>query len=237
MAYVLDGILVVLFLLLVWIGHRRGFIKTVSGVVAFAAALVLSSLLAGPVSGFVYDTFVEPPVQEALVAQIGDGSPAADKLDNALADMPALITNQLEANGLNSGAAILERINTANGEETVDQRILTQVVEPMAVPLLKAVCTLLLFLILLIVLTILFKTVDLVAKLPLLKQMNKLLGVVAGAAQGILWVCFAVAALQLVANMGWIDAITPAVLEETFVVDWIASFNPLSAALRELVVF
>ena len=134
MTYVLDGLLVVLFLLMVVIGHRRGFIKTVSGVLAFVAALVLSTLLAGPVSGMVYDAVVEPPVREALVSQIGDNSPAAETLDAALADMPAFITNRLEVSGLNSGAAILDRLNTSGGEGTVDQRILDQVVEPVALP-------------------------------------------------------------------------------------------------------
>ena len=237
MTYVLDGLLVVLFLLMVVIGHRRGFIKTVSGVLAFVAALVLSTLLAGPGSGMVYDAVVEPPVREALVSQIGDNSPAAETLDAALADMPAFITNRLEVSGLNSGAAILDRLNTSGGEGTVDQRILDQVVEPVALPVIKAVCTLLLFLVLLIVLTILFKALDLVAKLPLLKQLNKLLGVVAGAALGLLWVFVFVAVLQLVANMGWVDGITPAVLEDTFVVSRVDAFNPLTAALRELVAF
>ena len=237
MAYVLDGILVVLFVLLVWLGHRRGFIKTVAGVAAFVVALMLSSMLAAPVSGFVYDTFVEPPLQQTLVAQIGEGSPAAETLDGVLEQMPAFVTNRLEANGLNSGAAILSHIGNDAAEGTVDQRILNQVVEPVVLPLLKSVCMLLLFIILLLVLTVLLKMLDVIAKLPLLKQLNKLLGVVAGVAQGLLWVFFAVSVLQLVANLGWIDVLTPALLEETILLRRIHDVNPMTSALRELIVF
>ena len=237
MAYAFDGAILALFALLVWLGHRRGFIKTVSGVVAFVAALVLSSMLSGPVAGFVYNTFVEPPVLDTLTAQIGEGSPAAGQLDAALEQMPAFITNRMEANGLHSGAAILERIGGAQEGETVAESITRQVVEPVAVPLLKSVCMLLLFLILLIVITILLKAVDLVAKLPLLKQLNKALGVVAGILQGLLWVFFAVMVLQLIAQMGWISAVTPALLEDTILIRAINSFNPMTSALRELVAF
>lgn len=237
MAYVLDGLIVALFALLVWLGHRRGFIKTVSGVLAFVAALVLSSMLSGPVSGFMYDTFVEPPVLEKLSAQIGEGSPAAGQLDTALSQMPAFITNRLAANGLDSGAAVLEHISGAEAGESIPESITRQVVEPVVVPLLRSLSMLLLFLALLIVITVLLKAVDLVAKLPLLKQLNKSLGVVAGILQGILWVFFAVTVLQLLANVGWFAFLTPALLEDTVVIRWLNTLNPMTAALRELIVF
>jgi len=237
MAYVLDGLSVVLFALLVWLGHRRGFIKTVSGVLAFVAALVLSSMLSGPVSGFMYDTFVEPPVLKELSSQIGEGSPAAGQLDAALAEMPAFITNRLAANGLDSGAAVLEHISGAGAEETVAESITRQVVEPVVVPLLKSLSMLLLFVVLLIVITVLLKAVDLVAKLPLLKQINKSLGVVAGIVQGILWVFFAVTVIRLLASTGWFGFLPPALLEDTVVIKWIDSLNPMTSALRELIVF
>lgn len=235
MAYVFDGAMVVLFVLLVWLGHKRGFIKTVSGVVALVAALVLSSMLAGPVSGFVYDTFVEPPVLEELTAQIGEGSPAAGQLDAALEGMPAFITTRLAANGLDSGAAVLERLGGTEEGETVAQSITRQIVEPVATPLLRSLCMLILFFVLFIVATILLKAVDLVAKLPLLKQINKGLGSLAGVVLGLLWVMVVVTALQLIANVGWFEFLTPALLEETILIQWIDSFNPMTSALREIV--
>lgn len=236
MAYLLDGAILILFALLVWLGHRRGFIKTVSGVLAFVAALVLSSMLSGPVSGFAYDTMVEPPVLTALSDHLGEGSPAAAQLDAALEQMPGFITNRLAANGMDGGAAVLDRLAGAQAGETVAQSIARQVVQPVVSPVLKALCMLLLFLVFLIVITILLKAVDLVAKLPLLKQLNKSLGVVAGIAQGVLWAFFAVTVLQLLSSTGWIAALTPDLLESTLLIRWIDSINPMTAALRELVV-
>ena len=81
MAYLLDGAILVLFLVMVVIGSRRGFIKTIAGVVAVVVALVLASMLGGPVSDFVYEHSVEPAVIKAIDAQVGEGSAAAEKLD------------------------------------------------------------------------------------------------------------------------------------------------------------
>lgn len=237
MKYIIDGLLVLLFVLLIWVGHRRGFIKTVAGVVTFVAALVLASMLSGPVSGFVYDTFVEKSVVTTLTEHVGESSPAADTLDSALASLPAFVTNRLAVNGLDSGAAILGHISGTAEGETVAQSIAGQVIEPVVLPLLKALSMMLLFLILLIALTLVFKMFDLVAKLPLLKQLNKGLGFVAGVAQGALWVLLVATVLQLVAEVGWLDFLTPALLKETVVLRWLNTVNPLTSALRELIVF
>lgn len=237
MAYLLDGLVLALFVLLVWLGHRNGFIKTAAGVVSFVAALVLASMLAGPVSAFVYDSFVQPTVVDSLSAHVGEGSPAASQLDAALEQMPAFITNRLEANGLNSGAAVLENLSGADAGETVAESIARQVVQPVVAPLLKALCMILLFLVFKIALTVILKAADLIAKLPLLKQINKTLGVVAGIVQGVLWVFFAVTVLQLLANAGWFGFLTPALLDTTVLVKWLDSINPMTSALRELIVF
>ena len=65
MAYVLDALLIVLFALCVYLGWRRGLIKTASGLIALAAAVAVSVLLSGPVAELVYDKAVEPAVVSA----------------------------------------------------------------------------------------------------------------------------------------------------------------------------
>ena len=49
MAYLLDGAILVLFLVMVVIGSRRGFIKTIAGVAAFVVAL---GIMVGALVGF-----------------------------------------------------------------------------------------------------------------------------------------------------------------------------------------
>ena len=235
MAYLLDGAILVLFLVMVVIGSRRGFIKTIAGVAAFVVALVLASMLGGPVSDFVYEHSVEPAVIKAIDAQVGEGSAAAEKLDMALVDMPGFVTNILHNAQIESGADILEKLTATEEGESVAQSVSRQVVTPIVMPLLKMLCSLLLFLVASVLVSILFKALNVVAKLPLLKQLNKSLGVVAGIAQGLLWSFVLVTVLQLEANAGCLDVITPAVLDKTLLLRWIDSINPMTTALREII--
>lgn len=234
MAYLLDGAILILFLVLVLIGSRRGFIKTIAGVVAFVVALVLASALGGPVSDFVYNNSVEPAVVQAIDAQVGEGSAAAEKLDLALVDMPGFVTNILNNAQIESGADILEKLTATEDGESVAQGISRQVVAPIVLPLLKMLCSLLLFLAALIVVSILLKVLNVVAKLPLLKQLNKSLGALAGALLGVLWVFFAICVLQVVAALGVTEVITAEVLHSTTVVNWLCGINPIGGALQDV---
>ena len=67
---------------------------------------------------------------------------------------------------------------------------------------------------------------DLVAKLPILKQLNKILGLIAGVATGALWVIFAARILYLLAWMGIGEWLTPAILDDTWLVSFANSVMP-----------
>lgn len=234
MAYLLDGAMIVLFLVMVLIGRRRGFIKTIAGVAAFVVALALAAMLGGPVSEFVYGRTVEPAVVNSIDAQVGEGSAAAEKLDLALVDMPNFVTNILKNAQIESGADLMEKLSGAQEGETVAQSISRQVVSPVVIPLLKVLCSLLLFLAVLIVVTILFKAFNVVAKLPLLKQLNKSLGALAGAVLGVLWVFFAVSVLQVIAALGVTPLINAELLHSTVLVNWLCGVNPAGGALQDI---
>ncbi len=233
MAYLIDILVLVLFVVLILIGRRRGFIKTVAGLVAFAVALVLASVLSGPVSTFVYNTAVEPKVMDTINEKVGTGSPAAEKIDAALTEMPEFVTRILQNGGIHNGSDVLGKLTGAEAGVDVGERISQQVVAPIVTPLLKMLCTLLLFIVVYIVATILLKALNLLAKLPVLKQLNTALGAFAGAISGVLWVLFAVSLLQVLAYMGTVAVITPDLLESTILVKWLCSINPIAGAVKE----
>ena len=82
----------------------------------------------------------------------------------------------------------------------------------------------------------LLKLLDLLAKLPLLKQLNKTLGVVAGLLQGILWVLLIATFLQAVVETGLFAVINQELLESTILVEWLCQVNPLGQYMMELFV-
>lgn len=237
MAYLLDGIIILLFVLAIWLGHKRGFIKTVTGVVAFIAAVVVATLLSGPVAQMVYDSAVEPTVVETIGEYTADATGSLESgVDEALSSMPGFVTNLLANGGITSGADVLAKVTDTADTAALAQNITDQVVEPLVVPLLKMIATLLLFILAYILASILLRVLNVVAKLPLLKQVNKSLGVVAGILSGALWVLFAVSVLQVVAAVADADfVINQALLADTLLTNWLIGINPLGGMLGEIV--
>ena len=227
MNYVFDGLLVVLAALCVWSGWRRGFVRTVSGLLALIAAVLVAAVFSGPIAKAVYTSAVEPKVTAALEDQIeGEVLPSAEQLDTALESLPPFVTALLESKELDSGEAILAKVETLDADESAAEGITRQVITPIALPLVQLLFSVLLFVVVYIVASIVLRALDVVAKLPLIKQANNFLGLLAGAVTGCLWVMFAVRVLFALALLGVAPWLTPAVLEDTTLVSYVATLIP-----------
>lgn len=236
MKYLLDAVVILIFLLCVFIGHKRGFIKTVTGIVAFLAALAVSALLSGPVAGLVYDKAMEPSIVETVNTQMEQpGGTAIENLNSAYQSLPDVVKNLLAQAGITDVNELSIRM-PMGGSDTMGHSV-SAVIKPLLLPLIKALCSLLLFFIVYIAASIVLRVLNIVAKLPLLKQVNKTLGLVGGIVSGALWALLAVTVIQVLAATGAADgAITLQTIGETAVVNWIAGINPLGAALQELLI-
>ena len=234
MAYVLDIAVILIFGLMVYFGHRDGFIKTVAGMIAFVVALVLSTLLAGPVSDLAYDKLVEPPVVTALEESVGDDSLAADGLTTAIEKMPGFVKSQLATQGIHDGADLLKYVNNAEKGESAVDSVMSKVIEPVTVPVLKALCSLILFFLFQLIISLILKLLNVLAKLPVLKQANKTLGIVAGVVQGALWALLIATILQAVAATGLIPMVSEELLDSTILVKWLSEVNPLHTYMQEI---
>lgn len=236
MAYLLDGAIILVFVLAIWIGYKRGFVKTVAGLVAFLVAALLALLLSGPIAQAIYDSSVDPAVTSTINRYLEAGNATLEEgVDQALEVLPDYVTNALANTGVQSGADVVEKLSGTDESVPVAQRISEGVVAPVVLPLLKTICMLLLFLVVYIVATIVLKVLNVVAKLPLLKQLNQGLGLVAGAVSGALWVLVIVSVLQVLAAAGAADGvINQALLDETTVVNWLIGINPASSVLQDV---
>lgn len=220
MTFVIDALLVVLFVFCVWLGWKRGFIKTISGLIALVVAILLASLLSGPIANAVYTDAVHPTVLSALEEHIGgEILPTAEEADAALNNLPAFVAGLLENGGITSGADVVDKLNTVAPGANIAQTVADTVVTPIVLPMLQMLISVVLFLIAYIIASLALRMLDLVAKLPVLKQLNRLLGVAAGAVTGALWVVFAARILFVLAWMGIAAWLTPEMLEGT----WLAS--------------
>ena len=236
MAYLFDLLLVALFALCVFLGWRRGFIKTVSGLIALVVAVLVSTTLSAPIANWAYATTLEPTISSTLEAQLpGEILPGADEIDVALEKLPPFVTDLLVAGEAGDGESVLSKLGTVANGENIAAAITEKVIAPIVLPLLEMVCATILFILVYIIALFVLRLLNLVAKLPVLKQLNGLLGVVAGVITGAIWVVFAARILSIVAGFGCFEWLTPAVLDQALLVPLVNGLLPVAEASNVVV--
>lgn len=242
MPYVLDIALVLILAVCVLIGIKRGCAKMLVRVVGTLLAVVVASSLSGQVAGAVFDGWLSESIQTAVSEKlpelsVGNLSSTVEEALNELPDFLVEFAQQQEVDIQAFADQIQQQAegNSAQLKETVAATLTQQVVRPMAVALLTVICFLLLLLVLLIAVHFLAGVVDKLFKLPLLGTLNKTLGGVLGALQGVLWVAIAVTVIQLIACSSGSDGLMSAeVLEKTVLTKHLIAINPFSSVINEV---
>ena len=100
----------------------------------------------------------------------------------------------------------------------------------------QLLCVVVLFAVTYALVAFLLRSLNLIAKLPLIKQVNKVLGLAVGVLSGLLWMMFVVCALQMLARVGWIPALTEAVIAKTWIVSRVVAFLPSIGFVSPIVI-
>ena len=224
MSLILDVIIIAVFVItLVW-SVKRGFIKAMTGLISFVAALVVAMWLSAPVAAWAYDTVVAPSVHTALEqAQTDVDQSAAVSADAVLEGMPDGVRAILSSIGISSGEELTAKLSP-NSDGALIDRVVTDVIEPTATALLRMVAILVLFLLTSIVVSLLMKVVDKVFKLPLLKGINRTLGFIPGVLNGVIAVLITATILQLLCTLGVL--ITPEQVASSVILSRLTTINP-----------
>ncbi len=227
MIYVFDVLMVALVALCVWLGWERGFVRTVSGLLALIAAVLVAAVFSGPIAKAIYSDTVEPKVMDTLSAHVeGQILPDARELDEALDKMPELVSSMLENSGLGSGTAVLEKIDFVRADETAAACITRKVITPVVLPLIKTLCSVVLFSLAYVLALLAARALNVMTKLPLIKQANRFLGLFAGLVTGVLWMLFAIRLLYAVASFGVFPWLTPTRLDDTLLISFVGTVFP-----------
>lgn len=205
MAIILDIAAVLLFLFFLWLGKKRGFIKTVAGILVLVLAFWGAGLLADILSPAVSKTYVTPWVSDFISPKVEEANP----------ETPSEFEAFLRDLGVPDGMA----------NDIVTARPISELVEKASVNLAEAlthgILYLVFFIVLLILLKLLFKVIDKIFDLPVLNFANNTLGLICGGIWGFL-VVFLVAII--LNKTGFL--LDEATLSQTYVLKHILSLNP-----------
>lgn len=227
MAYVLDIAVILIVVLSVCHGWRRGLIRTAVMLVGFILAAFVAAQVAAPVAEGIYDTAVAPRVEAAVVARVaelGEGEITVG-LDTLLGD-ETMFTPYFEGMGWDTAVTVSLGDRSQAAIRKAVLPAIGQVIRPILIYLIEAVTSFVLFIVLLLVVSLLSRLLDAVFKLPVLKQLNQFGGLAVGFLQGVFWALLLTAVLQFAVGCGWLGTtVTLETIEQTELVSKLSNWN------------
>ncbi len=227
---ILDIAVAALLVLFTIVGVRRGFIKSVVRLLGFVVAVVGAAVASMPIAQYVYTTFFHTPIEAMVAQKVQEGVTAAatslsEQVTAVLSSLPHGVQSLLAVYGVDgshmNGA-------TQTGEALVPT-VMDGVITPLCTAVLQVIVFLVLFLVLFLIIRLLGKLIDKIfASLPVIKQVNGLLGGVLGFAEGVLVLFVLCFGLQLYMTLtGANSLLSTAQLEQTHLLGWAMANNPI----------
>lgn len=222
MSLFLDIVVVAIILISIFISARKGFVRTLISAVGFVLAVILAFTFSTPISNAIVDKFVKPAIEEKTIAVLEDSSiagigEAADKIWN---ELPSFVANAAESSGVGKDAIIENFSNTSLGTvEDVAEGLTDNVFVPVVGNLVKAITTLVIFVVLIILVSFLAKIVNKMFSGMIFGKFNRLLGGALGAAKGIgiaLIFCLIISTFAGLSDNGFLS-ITQKTIDSTYI--------------------
>ncbi len=192
MRYLFDLFLAAVFVFTVVLCAKRGFARSVWGFIAAVGSAVCAYLFGKPLGDLLYSSLVNNALTKRVSETFGAAVTEGGTLD--VAKLPEFIAEWA------SRAGISRDVLASEGEiEAMSQTI--------AAPIAYVVSALLGFLTVFVIARVVFavvgRAVDFAfTKLPLIRQLNAVLGALVGVLKGLVWVWLICLALAVTANIG-----------------------------------
>lgn len=198
MPYVLDGLIAVVIVVCVVRGAKKGFIRAAFGILTFLIAAVLAFMFYVPFSEFVISTPAGQSVEQNLYDSVykvvaGNaekqiaGAPYDEAVSPGSGQLPSNTTEGL-LGSINIPKFMFQSVFAQSDflMRTAQLTVAEAVSRSLTGAFMKILAGILLFLLLLIVIWLLRVVLEMIFRLPLLKEVNRLAGFLAGLVNGVL---------------------------------------------------
>ena len=176
MGILIDIIVIALIALSIFLGYRKGFIELSVKLLAFIIALIVTLILYRPISSLIINnTSLDETIQNAIIENV-DGN--SEEENNASEN-----TNSENQNTENNNT---ENNVIENFTNEMKAEIMPEVAKDLSINIINAGVIIILYILIRIALKFITALANLVAKLPIIKQVNKLGGIIYGLARGII---------------------------------------------------
>lgn len=230
MTILLDIMILLVIGIGIWRGYKHGLVRTLIRLVGCILALVIAALLSRPVAEGIFDTFLQENIEATVAESVSAtaGKTVEEHIAAALDVLPESVQNVLDNAGWVERAAEGVDDSMDDAEAALAASIVQNMVRPVAVALISMLALLVLFVLLMIAVSLLSKVIGALFNIPVIKQINGVLGAVIGLLEGVLIAIVITALLQITAassdKEGWI---TEEDIDDTILVSQMAENNPI----------
>lgn len=230
MAYIVDIIIIALFVLVVALAYKKGFLSTVIDTFALAISAVVSYMFFEPVAEGAYNLFVRDLVETRFTRVLDDISSSlsvADKVQAMIEGLPPSAVKLAEVMGVNFNSLAL---SVSYGGELSDEALIDLAVDKIGHTIMINVTEVVTFIAMFIIITIALKFLAGIFKkandIPLLGKLNAVLGGVIGIVKAVAIVFVACTAFYFIAGMSGAKPVIEAV-NNSIIYDFIIDNNPI----------
>lgn len=202
MGLVVDIIILALISLSVFIGYKRGLIKCAINVLSFFIAILVVVLLTTPISNLIINnTKIDDNIKSTILEKIDFNNVNAEDL-------------KLDENNSNSPEVVRDYINDLTKGAT--DNVAEVLAENLSIMIINIAVAIVLFIGTKFALIFVKALADILGKIPLIKQFNKVGGIIYGVASGIVRVYLILAVISIIvpvlANGSIVDAINSSMI-------------------------
>lgn len=230
MAYIVDILIVALFVFIVAMAYKKGFLSTVIDTFALAISAVVSYMFFEPVAEGAYNLFVRDLVETRFTRVLDDISSSlsiADKVHAMIEGLPPSAVKLAEVMGVNFNSLAL---SVSSGGELSNEALIKLAVDKIGHTIMINVTEVVTFIAMFIVITVALKLLASIFKkandIPLLGKLNAALGGVIGVVKAVAIVFVACTAFYFIAGMSGSELVIDAV-NSSIIYGFIIEYNPI----------
>ncbi len=228
MGILLDIGFVIIILLCVVFGYKKGFFKSIAGFIGAVIAMFLAWVLAGLIANALYQGIFREKLIDNISAVLSNDALASfpEKAAQVVANLPGFLSNTLNNQGITSSQ--IEQSLQAAGNNAAPAT--ADLISPAVIWLLQLLLTVILFFILVILVRIVIKLIGNVFRLPVLCQVDGILGGLFGIFKGVVYIFLVCILLQLLMPViGNSSEPMKQVLDNSFIYQFIFYNNPITS--------
>lgn len=174
LAILMDIVTIILFLFCVHSGYRRGAARSLIDFIGALVSIVLASFMSNAASEIIYTTFVRQNLINNIRTTINGSTTLSinAQIDKYFSNIPSILSGAMENYGITSGH-IKDIVSSAQGDAAAN---IADLLSPVIISSIKTIVFFIIFIILMIFVGIISRGISRIFRIPILKQVNGLLG-------------------------------------------------------------